>query len=77
MRGGRSINPTPLALTGELPLSYFLSPIAVFSSAIFAGGVFTTLLTNMDYFAGNLVDQPYDKGELSIAFAGLLAVAAE
>ena len=55
MRGGRSINPTPFALTGELPLSYFLSPTAVFSSAIFAGGVFTTLMTNMDYFAGNLV----------------------
>ncbi len=30
-----------------------------------------------DYFAGNLVDQPYDEGELAMALAGLPSVAAE
>ena len=30
-----------------------------------------------DYFSGNLVDQPYDEGELAMALAGLPSVAAE
>jgi len=30
-----------------------------------------------DYFAGNLIDQPYDEGELAMALAGLPSVAAE
>ena len=30
-----------------------------------------------NYFAGNLVDQPYDESELAMALAGLPSVAAE
>jgi tryptophan synthase beta chain len=31
----------------------------------------------INYFAGNLVDQPYDDGELAMALAGLPSVAAQ
>ncbi len=35
------------------------------------------MMAYSDYFAGNLVDQNYDEGELAMALSGLPSVAAE